>query len=52
LTWSLVAMASTTGCSDGNSTISLATRAATINLEAGENVTCTFVNEQRVRSIS
>jgi plastocyanin len=37
----------TTGCSDGNSTISLATRAATINLEAGENVTCTFVNEQR-----
>jgi hypothetical protein len=34
-------------CDDANSTESIATRTATINVEAGETVTCTFTNTQR-----
>jgi len=34
-------------CSDGNSTASIATRTVTFNVEAGENVKCTFTNNQR-----
>ena len=34
-------------CNDANSTGSTGTRTATINVEAGETVTCTFVNTQQ-----
>ncbi|HEU0235176.1 MAG TPA: hypothetical protein VFR14_01915, partial [Candidatus Limnocylindrales bacterium] len=34
-------------CDDANSTESLGTRTATVNLEAGETVTCTFTNTKR-----
>jgi uncharacterized repeat protein (TIGR01451 family) len=31
-------------CDDGNGSVDLSNRSATINLEAGENITCTFTN--------
>ncbi|HEY4516434.1 MAG TPA: hypothetical protein VJG64_00645 [Candidatus Paceibacterota bacterium] len=48
--WSLTG---TAACADAttNSTINLATGVATINLAAGEDVTCTFVNELQQGSL-
>lgn len=34
-------------CDDGNSTVDIETRTATINVEPGEEVTCTFTNTKR-----
>lgn len=43
--WTLTALT----CSDANSTGNTTTRVASINVEAGESVTCTFVNQRKAR---
>jgi hypothetical protein len=45
--WDLTALSCPGG--GGNTTTSLATRTASIGLDAGENVTCTFVNQRKAR---
>ncbi len=45
--WDLTGLTCSDGQSSVPSTVSLENRVATINLEPGENVTCTFTNTQR-----
>ena len=47
----LTALSCNDGSSDTPSTVSLATRTATIEVDPGEHVTCTFTNTQRARII-